>query len=65
MRTNTGDVTLHGVTVTDPMTGLSPITCTPDRAGRRSAPSDTIDCSATYTVTQADVDAGSITNTAP
>ena len=61
--TNTGDVTLHGVTVTDPMTGLSAIDCTPATPATL-APGDTIDCSATYTVTQADVDAGSISNTA-
>ena len=61
--TNTGDVTLHGVTVTDPMTGLSAVDCTPTTPATL-APGDAIDCSATYTVTQADVDAGSIGNTA-
>ncbi len=60
---NTGHVTLHGVTVTDPMGGLSAITCTPG-APATLAPNATIDCTATYTVTQADVDAGSIANTA-
>ena len=60
---NTGAVTLHGVTVTDPMTGLSAVDCTPATPATL-APGDTIDCSATYTVTQADVDAGSIDNTA-
>ena len=45
------------------MTGLSAITCTP-RHPATLAPGDTMDCSATYTVTQADVDAGSIVNTA-
>ena len=61
--TNTGRVTLHGVTVTDPMGGLSAVACTP-AAPATLAPDATIDCTATYTVTQADVDAGSITNTA-
>ena len=55
--------TLHDVTVTDPMTGLSAIACTPTTPATL-APGDTIDCTATYTVTQADVDAGSIDNTA-
>ena len=61
--TNSGNVTMHGVTVTDPMSGLSTISCSPV-APATLAPDDTIDCSATYTVTQADVDAGSIANTA-
>ena len=45
------------------MTGLSAVDCTPATPATL-APGDTIDCSATYTVTQADVDAGSIDNTA-
>ncbi|MGZ6887638.1 MAG: beta strand repeat-containing protein [Acidimicrobiia bacterium] len=61
--TNDGTVTLHGVDVTDPMSGLGAISCAP-AAPATLAPGDTIDCSATYTVTQADVDAGSIHNTA-
>jgi uncharacterized repeat protein (TIGR01451 family) len=58
--TNTGNVTVTDVTVTDPMSGLSAITC-PTGA---LAPNDSVDCTATYTVTQADINAGSITNTA-
>ncbi len=61
--TNTGVVTLHNVGVTDPMVGLSAIACTP-AAPATLAPGATINCTATYTVTQADVDAGSFTNTA-
>ena len=61
--TNTGAVSIHNVTVTDPMVGLSPITCTPAQ-GSTLAPGATITCTATYTVTQVDVDAGSISNTA-
>ena len=45
------------------MTGLSAITCTP-AVPATLAPAATISCTATYTVTQADVDAGSIVNTA-
>jgi uncharacterized repeat protein (TIGR01451 family) len=61
--TNSGDVTLHGVDVTDPMPGLSAMSCSPAPPATL-APGDPIDCSATYTVTQADVDAGSFSNTA-
>ena len=57
--TNTGNVTLTSVKVTDPQHGLSSITC-PDSS---LAPTDSETCSATYTTTQADVDAGAITNT--
>jgi uncharacterized repeat protein (TIGR01451 family) len=56
--TNTGNVTLSDVDVTDPMTGLSAVACPLPTL----APTDTETCSATYTTTQADVDAGSITN---
>ncbi len=63
---NTGTVTLSGVTVTDPLVGLSAIDCgdgTPTIA--TLAPADPpVTCTATYTVTQADVDAGAVTNTA-
>ncbi len=57
--TNTGNVTLNPVTVTDPMKGLSAITC-PDTS---LAPTKSETCTATYTTTQADVDAGSLNNT--
>ncbi len=57
--TNTGNVTLTSVHVTDPQPGLSSITC-PDSS---LAPTHSETCSATYTTTQADVDAGAITNT--
>ena len=40
---NTGTVTLHDVSVTDPMTGLSAIDCTPT-APATLAPGATIDC---------------------
>ncbi len=60
--TNTGNVTLADVTVTDPHGGLSAITCVPAQ-GSTLAPGATVQCTATYTVTQADVDAGQIDNT--
>jgi uncharacterized repeat protein (TIGR01451 family) len=57
--TNGGNVTLDPVTVTDPMVGLSAISC----PGSSLAPAASETCTATYTTTQANVDAGSITNT--
>ncbi|MFF2618605.1 hypothetical protein [Kitasatospora sp. NPDC058046] len=64
--TNTGNVTLTDVTVTEgAFTGtgsMSPITC-PDVA--KALPSGAqIVCTATYTLTQADVDAGKVDNSA-
>src|SRR6185369_1534906 len=59
---NTGNVTLSNVTVTDAHGGLSAITCVPAQ-GSSLAPAATMQCTATYTVTQADVDAGQIDNT--
>ena len=58
---NTGDVTLTNVTVSDAHVGLSVITCTPAQ-GSTLAPGETMSCSATYTVTQTDVDTGYIDN---
>jgi uncharacterized repeat protein (TIGR01451 family) len=58
--TNTGNVTLHNVTVTDPLVGLSAITCD----GTTIAVGGFITCSATYAVTQADIDAGTVHNMA-
>ena len=57
--TNTGNVTLHSIAVTDPMTGLSAITCPPGTL----APGASESCTASYTTTQTDVDNGSISNT--
>ena len=61
--TNDGNVTLDGVVVSDPLPGLSPVSCAPV-AGASLAPGEQMSCSATYLVTQADVDAGSVDNTA-
>jgi uncharacterized repeat protein (TIGR01451 family) len=55
---NTGNVTLHGITISDPLVGT--VTC----------PASTLDpngmttCSVTYVMTQADIDAGTILNEA-
>ena len=63
--TNTGNVTLSNIAVTDAQSvasedaDLSPILC-PDAS---LAPQGFETCTATYTVTQADMDAGSITDT--
>ena len=57
--TNTGNLTLDPVVVTDPMPGLSPISCPQTRL----APGGSEVCTATYTTTAADVRAGSINNT--
>ena len=59
--TNTGNTTLAAVTVTDPnATGLS---CTPAN-GSSLAPGASLSCTATHTITQADIDAGSFYNQA-
>jgi uncharacterized repeat protein (TIGR01451 family) len=58
--TNTGNVTLSGIKVDDPLTGLSPVSC-PD-ATLDAGKSET--CTATYVTTQADVDSGSVPNSA-
>ncbi|KDN55558.1 hypothetical protein FEM21_13210 [Flavobacterium seoulense] len=59
--TNTGNTTLTNVVVTDPMVGLT-ITGSPIATLAAGASSSVI--KGTYTITQADVDAGKVTNTA-
>ncbi len=63
--TNSGNVTLTDVSVTDPMDGLSSISCGDGTDQVSSlAPDGTATCTASYTTTSEDVDAGSVTNTA-
>ncbi len=57
--TNDGNVTLTKVAVTDPMSGLSQVSC----PSATLAPSASETCTATYTTTQADVDRGWLKNT--
>jgi uncharacterized repeat protein (TIGR01451 family) len=57
--TNAGNVTLHNVAIADAKLGA--LTC-PQPATR--APGATLVCTGSYTVTQADVDAGHVDNTA-
>jgi uncharacterized repeat protein (TIGR01451 family) len=62
--TNTGNVSVHTVTIAEGTfsgTGGTPAASCPSGS---LLPGQTITCAATYQVTQADVDAGSITNTA-
>lgn len=58
--TNTGNVNLTAVAVTDPLPGLSAVSCPVSTL----APAASTTCTANYTATQTDVDAGSIVNTA-
>ncbi|MFJ4076201.1 AraC family transcriptional regulator [Curtobacterium sp. NPDC089991] len=63
---NTGTTTLRGVAVTDPLSGLSGITygTWPSGTAGTLAPGQTVRGTATYTISQSDIDAGSIVNTA-
>ncbi|WP_159604075.1 DUF7507 domain-containing protein [Agromyces humi] len=65
--TNTGNVTLSSVAVPEVEftgTGSSPVVvCPPDEIDAL-APGDDVTCTATYTLTQADIDSGSVVNTA-
>ncbi|MFC8190574.1 beta strand repeat-containing protein [Cellulomonas sp. NPDC057328] len=63
--TNSGQVTLTGVTVDDPMPGLSDVTVgTWPAAPGVLTPGQSVTATATYVLTQADVDAGTVDNTA-
>jgi len=59
--TNDGNTTLAAVTVTDP--NAAGLTCTPAN-GSSLAPSASMNCTASHTITQADIDAGSYFNQA-
>jgi uncharacterized repeat protein (TIGR01451 family) len=56
--TNTGTTTIHDVNVTDNLIGA--VSCSPATL----APGASVTCTGSYTVTQGDVDNGSVTNTA-
>jgi uncharacterized repeat protein (TIGR01451 family) len=58
--TNTGEIEMDNVGVTDAKVG--PVSCPP--AANALAPGDEVTCTATYTITKADVAAGSVDNTA-
>ena len=58
--TNTGNITITSFTISDPHAGLSAISCPVSSL----APGAFTTCTATYTDTQADMDAGKINNTA-
>jgi uncharacterized repeat protein (TIGR01451 family) len=58
--TNTGNVPLTNITITDPLSGLSAIACPQTSL----APSANMTCTATYDLTQADLNAGTLSNTA-
>ena len=61
--TNTGNVTLTNVTVTDPMAGLSAINCGSNSNVIPSlAPGASVTCTATYVTTGANLKNGSINN---
>jgi uncharacterized repeat protein (TIGR01451 family) len=60
--TNSGNVTLHDVVVTDP--NGSNLVCVPATPVADLAPGDSIDCTANHTIVQADLDAGSFFNQA-
>ena len=59
---NTGNVVLHNVTITDDNAALG--TCTPTIPVTNLAINATITCTASHTITQADIDAGHYLNTA-
>jgi uncharacterized repeat protein (TIGR01451 family) len=63
--TNTGTVALHNVTLTDPKPGLSAVSfgAWPGAAGTLE-PKQSVTASAQYTLTEADIAAGEVANTA-
>ena len=62
--TNTGNVSLTGVSISDPNPGTGTFTSTCPGPPTTLAPGRTASCTATYTVTQTDLDAGGLTNVA-
>jgi uncharacterized repeat protein (TIGR01451 family) len=64
--TNTGNVTLHGAVIDDALPGLSPLTYVWPAADAPGAlpPGESVSATATYRLSQADIDRGTVTNTA-
>src|SRR5204863_9290231 len=60
--TNNGNVTLHNVVVTD--SEVTDLVCSPATPVTDLAPGDSIDCTASHTIVQADLDAGHFYNQA-
>ncbi|MGF6835969.1 putative repeat protein (TIGR01451 family), partial [Paenarthrobacter sp. TE4293] len=61
---NTGNVTLKNVTITDPLAGLSALTYSWPGTPGELLPGQTMTATATYAITQADIDAGHVANAA-
>lgn len=57
---NEGNITLTNITVTDPLVGLIAITCPKTTL----VVGEQMNCTATYAITQTDIDAGKVENTA-
>jgi uncharacterized repeat protein (TIGR01451 family) len=62
--TNSGNVTLTGVSISDPHSGLSALVYTWPGVAGTLAPGEAVTAVATYQLTQADLDAGHVPNTA-
>jgi uncharacterized repeat protein (TIGR01451 family) len=65
--TNTGNVTLRDISVTDPLSGMSAVDCDGDSTPPQIdtlLPGAMVTCTATYTVTPEDATVGQIVNTA-
>ena len=62
--TNSGNVTLSGVTVSDPAPGAGAFALDCSSLAPTLSPGDAGSCTATYAVTQADLDAGTVLNSA-
>ncbi|UTW13429.1 DUF11 domain-containing protein [Marinobacterium rhizophilum] len=61
---NIGNVTLNGVNVTDPLPGLSAISCPNGNPIPSLAPTAMETCSASYSLAQTDIDLGQVDNLA-